>query len=118
MELRTGNVLDYCGLSINFRKDGIVMIGVKEYIKEAIDQCLEEVKTYFKTPAARHLFEECEKLDEEKSKLFHSIKAAMLLEKNGVLPRGKRSRHVDIRFFFMKDRIEKGKVVHGGGLLN
>ena len=34
----------------------------------------------------------------------------MLLEKNGVLSRGKRSRHVDVRFFFMKDRIAKSEV--------
>ena len=36
--------------------------------------------------------------------------AAMLLQKNGVLSRRKRSRHIDIRFFFIKDRIDAGEV--------
>jgi hypothetical protein len=36
--------------------------------------------------------------------------SAMLLEKNAVLSRGKRSRHVDVRFFFIKDRVDKGEV--------
>ena len=36
--------------------------------------------------------------------------SAMLLEKNAVLSRGKKSRHVDVRFFFIKDRVDKGEV--------
>ena len=36
--------------------------------------------------------------------------AAILLQTNGVMSRKKRSRHIDVRFFFMKDRIEKGDV--------
>ena len=36
--------------------------------------------------------------------------AAMQMEMNGVLSRGKKSRHVDIRFFFIKDRVERGEI--------
>ena len=34
----------------------------------------------------------------------------MLLQMNGALSRRKRSRHIDIRFFFMKDRVERGEL--------
>ena len=36
--------------------------------------------------------------------------AAIRLHENGVMSRKKKSRHIDIRFFFIKDRIEKGDV--------
>lgn len=36
--------------------------------------------------------------------------AAMQMEMNGFLSRGKKSRHVDIRFFFIKDRVERGEI--------
>ena len=42
--------------------------------------------------------------------LHQDNKAAILLQENGVSSRGRRSRHIDIRFFFVKDRIEKGDV--------
>ena len=31
----------------------------------------------------------------------------MILEKNAVFSRGKRSRHVDVMSFFIKDRVDK-----------
>ena len=36
--------------------------------------------------------------------------AAMQMETHGVLSRGKKSKHVDVRFFFIKDRVDKGEV--------
>ena len=36
--------------------------------------------------------------------------AAILLQTNGVMSRKKRSRHIDIRFFFIKDRIKAGDI--------
>ena len=36
--------------------------------------------------------------------------AAMIMKMNGVLSRGKKSRHVDVRFFFIKDRVERGEI--------
>ena len=37
--------------------------------------------------------------------------SVMILEKNAVLSRDKKSRHVDVRFFFIKDKeVDKGKV--------
>ena len=48
--------------------------------------------------------------DVRRAVLHQDNKAAILLQKNGVLSRGKATRHVDVRFFFVKDRIEKGEV--------
>jgi hypothetical protein len=42
--------------------------------------------------------------------LFQDNKSAMLLEKNGRKSAGKRSRHLNIRFFFIKDQQEKGHI--------
>ena len=36
--------------------------------------------------------------------------AAILLEKNGKASSGKRTKHINIRFFFVTDRIAKGDV--------
>ena len=46
--------------------------------------------------------------------LYQDNQAAMLIQNNGVLSRRRRSRHIDIRFFFIKDRIEKGEVAFCG----
>jgi hypothetical protein len=46
-----------------------------------------------------------------KHSLMHQDnQAAILLQKNGVMSRRKRSRHINIRFFFMKDRIDGGEL--------
>ena len=41
---------------------------------------------------------------------YQDNESAMRLEKNGIQSAGKRSRHIDIRFFFIKDRIKKGDI--------
>ena len=43
MELRTGDVLDYCGIDLDFSEKGCVKIVAIEYIKESIEQFAEEV---------------------------------------------------------------------------
>ena len=45
-----------------------------------------------------------------KTVLFQDNTSAMLLEKNGRDSAGKRSRHVDVRYFFIKDCIERGEL--------
>ena len=44
------------------------------------------------------------------SLLHQDNQAAMLLLKSSMLSRRKRLRHIDIRFFFIKDRIDSGEV--------
>ena len=41
------------------------------------------------------------------SYLYQDNQSAILLEKNGKASSGKRTRHINIRFFFIKDRIDK-----------
>jgi len=42
--------------------------------------------------------------------LFQDNKSAMLLEKNGKASSGKRTKHINIRYFFITDRIAQGDV--------
>ena len=37
-------------------------------------------------------------------------KSALLLESNGHFSRGKRSKHISVRYFFIKDRVDAGEV--------
>mgnify|MGYP001547637862 FL=1 len=55
-------------------------------------------------------FLEAQGYKSETTVLFQDNMSAMLLEANGRESAGKRSRHIDIRYFFIKDCIEKGKV--------
>ena len=81
MELRTGDVLEYCGITLDYGEEGTVKIGAETHIDEAIEQFGEEISTHYKTPAAEHLFSvntECTRLDEDRRKLFHSVFAKLL----------------------------------------
>ena len=42
--------------------------------------------------------------------IYQDNMSAMLLEKNGKRSSGRRTRHLDIRYFFVTDRIEKGEL--------
>ena len=42
--------------------------------------------------------------------VYQDNQSAMLLEKNGRSSAGKRSRHLDIRYFFITDQVEKGNM--------
>jgi len=42
--------------------------------------------------------------------VYQDNKSTMLLEKNGRASAGKRSRHLDIRYFFITDHIKKGEI--------
>jgi hypothetical protein len=48
--------------------------------------------------------------NEKNAVLNQENMAAMQMETHGVLSRGKKSRHVDVRLFFIKDRVDKGEV--------
>ena len=34
----------------------------------------------------------------------------MLLEKNGIMSSSKRTKHINVRYYFIKDRIDKGEI--------
>jgi hypothetical protein len=42
--------------------------------------------------------------------LFQDNKSAILLEKNGKASSSKRTKHINIRYFFITDRVRKNKV--------
>jgi hypothetical protein len=46
-----------------------------------------------------------------KSVVFQDNKSAILLEKNGRVSSGKRTRHLNIRYFFITDRVKNGDIV-------
>ena len=48
--------------------------------------------------------------DVEKSTIYQDNQSAMLLENNGQRSSGKRTRHVNIRYFFVTDRIKSQEV--------
>ena len=57
-----------------------------------------------------HLFLEAQSFKVTKNILFQDNKSAMLLESNGRKSAGKRSRHLNIRLFFVTDQKEKGNI--------
>ena len=46
----------------------------------------------------------------KKNILFQDNKSTILLENNGRASVGKRSRHLDIRYFFITDHIQRGNL--------
>ena len=42
--------------------------------------------------------------------VFQDNKSTMLLERNGKLLSGKRTKHINVRYFFITDQISKGEV--------
>ena len=55
-------------------------------------------------------FLEAQGYPSKKTTLYQDNTSAILLENNGRDSAGKRSRHIDIRYFFIKDCIEKNKL--------
>ena len=46
----------------------------------------------------------------EESTIYQDNKSAMLLEKNGKASSTKRTRHLDVRYYFVTDRVKAGEV--------
>ena len=55
-------------------------------------------------------FLEAQGLKIRRNYYYQDNESAMRLERNGIQSAGKKSRHIDIRFFFIKDRIKKGDI--------
>ena len=56
------------------------------------------------------LFLEAQGLKVEDNILYQANRSAMLLEKNGKASSSKRTRHLNIRCFFVKDQVSKGNL--------
>jgi hypothetical protein len=48
--------------------------------------------------------------DMQPSLIYQDNKSAMLLEENGKASSLKRTKHINVQYFFVKDKIEKGEV--------
>jgi hypothetical protein len=55
-------------------------------------------------------FLEAQGYDVKDNVLKQDNKSAILLEKNGKMSSGKRTKHINIRYFFITDRVSKGEV--------
>ena len=42
--------------------------------------------------------------------MYQDNKSAILLEKNGKKSSGRRTRHINIRYFFIADRVKRGEL--------
>ena len=58
---------------------------------------------------ARH-FLQAQGFDMKSTKMYQDNMSAMKIEKNGQASLGKRSRHVNVRYFFVKDRLESNDI--------
>ena len=56
-------------------------------------------------------FLEAQGYDVEENVVYQDNKSAILLEKNGRKSAGKRSRALNVRYFFVTDQVEKGNVM-------
>ncbi len=56
------------------------------------------------------LFMECQGYEIKKNILYQDNKSTILLEQNGKKSSGKRTRALNIRYFFLTDQIEKGNL--------
>ena len=71
----------FLGMNMEFHDDGRVSVEMKNQIMEALDMIGEDVDLRVTSPAPKHLFEvddNCEKLSERKSEIFHSVTAKLL----------------------------------------
>jgi hypothetical protein len=55
-------------------------------------------------------FLECQGFEVKTSTLYQDNMSAMLLEKNGMASSTKRTKHINVRYFFIKDKVESGEV--------
>ena len=80
-DIQRGKVLEYLGLTLDYRTDGVCKIGASSYISKAIENYGKPIKGKAKTPAAENLFvvrDDATPLKEDSRKKFHSVFALTL----------------------------------------
>ena len=81
LEIQRGKVLEFLGLMLDYRTEGVCKIGAESYIDKALDLFGKPIKGKAKTPAVEGLFsvrEDAVPLKEEDRKKFHSVFALLL----------------------------------------
>ena len=67
-------------LGMNIEKGGEIDIDKTEHLEEVIEDCGEEISRRLSPPAQHHIFtvnDKAEKLDEERSEIFHAVTASL-----------------------------------------
>jgi len=88
LTVNRGKIHDYLGMKLDYSQAGKVIVDMKSYIDEILNECPEDMKGVVKTPAADHLFKTNERdpqhLNAQESEWFHHIVAKTLfLAKRG-----------------------------------
>jgi len=76
-----GKVHDYLGMTLDYSVDGQCKVIMKDYVEATLEALPNDMDGEAATPAARHLFEvneDCDKLDEQTSEMFHHNTAKLL----------------------------------------
>ena len=78
--------------------------------KDASSSELKKYEILFKEWVVRLRFLHAQGYEIEENVVYQDNQSAILLEKNGKFSSSKRTKHVDMRYFFITDRIEKKEV--------
>ena len=81
MTVKRDKIHDYLGVTLNFSKEGKLIVNTEEYINEILTGLPEDMNGVATTPAADHLFKtrsDAPKLNKERAELFHSVTAQII----------------------------------------
>ena len=104
MSTNFGKKHTYVGMEFEYNDDGIVTIGMENYIADALEEFPETLGKTVSTPASAYLFEvndEAEKLEEERARMFHRIVAMLLFVSKRARP------DIQVAIAFLSTRTTK-----------
>lgn len=81
LTVQQGNLHEYLGMTVDFSRNGSVVISMVDYIERFLSESPEDFSGEASTPAAKHLFEvddSAAKLDTERAVLFHHLVARLV----------------------------------------
>ena len=76
VSISEGKRHDYLGMYLDYSEPGVLIVDMRSYIQNALDDMPKQFKGKAATPAAQHLFavnDHAPKMNKEKSEYFHSL---------------------------------------------
>eukprot|EP00957_Ditylum_brightwellii_P204572 15339862-Ditylum_brightwellii.AAC.1 len=106
------NMRGHTGITMSLGKGSVFSTSVKQKLntKSSTETELISVDDAMPYVLWTQYFLECQGYNVERAKLYQDNMSAMFLEQNGKWSSGKKTKHINVRFFFIKDRVEKGEV--------